>query len=539
MHVHRNHILLLLFVLAVLVPQGICAQSSAVKSLQNQRTQIQNDLNQSSQQLNQNQSEQSEHKEEIQVIDVQLQERLHRIDSLQNDIARLDSLVTVMEITVDKMEKQLQIKKEKYIRSLRLARVYQNMKSPLLFIFSARSLTQMFRRARYSMQYAGYQRALGEEVMHRQTDLLAKKGDLLQIKSELNGKVIRLKVEREALQKEQAMHQSAVVTLQGQEQQLRSDMARKQAALNDLNRQIEAVIAAEMEAARKKAAEEAARKKAAADAARKKAAEEAARKKAEAEAARQKAAAAEAARKKAEAEAEAARKKAEAAAKKSKEQVKAEKEAAKKSEKVDKKVDKAAEAAAKEAARQAKEAKKAEEAAKKAAAEAKKKAESAAKRVDASAPTSTPTPAANAAASGPENSVNRAFESRKGSLPAPITGGYRIGTKFGSYNAQEHVTLDSKGVDYIGSAGAQARAIYDGEVTAVFQTGNTRNILVRHGSYISVYCNLSSVSVSKGQHVSTNTTLGTVAADSNGNYTLHFQLRKESSKLNPEAWVAH
>ena len=57
--------------------------------------------------------------------------------------------------------------------------------------------------------------------------------------------------------------------------------------------------------------------------------------------------------------------------------------------------------------------------------------------------------------------------------------------------------------------------------------------MVRHGVYISVYCNLSSVSVHKGQRVSTRQGLGTVGSD----HILQFQLRKLQSRLNPEAWI--
>ena len=57
--------------------------------------------------------------------------------------------------------------------------------------------------------------------------------------------------------------------------------------------------------------------------------------------------------------------------------------------------------------------------------------------------------------------------------------------------------------------------------------------MVRHGVYISVYCNLKSVNVSRGQKVSTRQALGTVGADN----ILQFQLRKERTKLNPEAWL--
>ena len=59
----------------------------------------------------------------------------------------------------------------------------------------------------------------------------------------------------------------------------------------------------------------------------------------------------------------------------------------------------------------------------------------------------------------------------------------------------------------------------------------------RHGSYISVYCNLSSVRVSKGQKVKARDILGVVENDGSGNCVLHFQLRKEKQKLNPEVWI--
>ena len=57
--------------------------------------------------------------------------------------------------------------------------------------------------------------------------------------------------------------------------------------------------------------------------------------------------------------------------------------------------------------------------------------------------------------------------------------------------------------------------------------------MVRHGVYISVYANLKSVSVHRGQKVSTRQGLGIVGNDN----ILQFQLRKETAKLNPEVWL--
>lgn len=135
--------------------------------------------------------------------------------------------------------------------------------------------------------------------------------------------------------------------------------------------------------------------------------------------------------------------------------------------------------------------------------------------------------------------LSGSFEKNKGILPMPITGPYVIVSHYGQYavDGLRNVKLDNKGIDIKGKAGAKARAIFDGEVSAIFKYNGLNNVLVRHGNYISVYCNLSSVSVKKGDKVSTKQNIGTIHQDASGSVVLHFQLRKETTKLNPEAWL--
>lgn len=131
------------------------------------------------------------------------------------------------------------------------------------------------------------------------------------------------------------------------------------------------------------------------------------------------------------------------------------------------------------------------------------------------------------------------FAANQGRLPVPITGSYVVSSHFGTYNVDglRNVRLDNKGINLTSPGGAQARCIFDGEVTMIFNMGGFSNVIVRHGSYISVYCNLAGVSVRRGQRVSTRQLLGPVGRDASGNCTLHFQLRHETTKLNPELWI--
>ena len=136
-----------------------------------------------------------------------------------------------------------------------------------------------------------------------------------------------------------------------------------------------------------------------------------------------------------------------------------------------------------------------------------------------------------------DRQLSGTFESNKGRLPMPITGPYVIVGRYGQYAVAKNVRLDNKGIDIRGKEGAKARAVFDGEVSAIFKYNGLSNVLVRHGNYISVYCNLSSVSVAKGSKVKAREEIGVVQKDASGNAVLHFQLRKETTKLNPEVWL--
>jgi murein DD-endopeptidase MepM/ murein hydrolase activator NlpD len=117
----------------------------------------------------------------------------------------------------------------------------------------------------------------------------------------------------------------------------------------------------------------------------------------------------------------------------------------------------------------------------------------------------------------------------------PISGSYIITSHYGEYAVEglRNVKLDNKGIDIQGRPGAQARAIFDGKVAAVFQLNGLFNVLIRHGNYISVYCNLSSASVKQGDNVSTKQSIGQVFSDmsDSGRTVLHFQLRRERRNL--------
>ena len=141
-----------------------------------------------------------------------------------------------------------------------------------------------------------------------------------------------------------------------------------------------------------------------------------------------------------------------------------------------------------------------------------------------------------------ERALASSFAQNKGRLPAPIRGSYSILRTFGVHQHSEHnrVQVNSSGVDFGVNGDSRAYAVFSGVVSRVFVIpGYGTAIILRHGNYLTVYANLSSVAVSTGSRVSTGQGIGSVGASPDGSSgrLLHFQLWHERTKLNPLAWI--
>lgn len=436
-----------LLVLCISMP--VCAQNSKkVKNLKAQKTQLQKNLKKNQQALVKTGKDVKDGQSYLHHIDRQLEDRVEHIRIMEHEMDSIETEMKHVRANIVSLDAQLADKKQKYLRAIRFSRQFPKVRNTLVFVLSAKSLTQMYRRARYTREYAVYQHDLGRQIQQKQGELMEAQNSLLASKSRMAGLLQEVIRQRRKLNEQQVRQQQYIKNLKRREDNLRDKVSKQQRELSALNKKIDDLIAYEIEQARKRAEAEARRK----------------------------------------AEAEAKRK---AAAKK---QAKTGTSTSKKS---------------------------------------------ASSEGTASKSTKPASSSSGSWLTASDKKLNGTFLQNKGRLPVPITGQYRISGRFGRYNVPglKNVTLDNKGVNYVGKPGARARCIFDGEVTAVFQFSGSKNVLVRHGSYISVYCNLSSVIVRKGQKLRARDLIGTVQADESGNCILHFQLRKETTKLNPEAWI--
>ncbi|MBQ6236928.1 MAG: peptidoglycan DD-metalloendopeptidase family protein [Bacteroidales bacterium] len=136
-----------------------------------------------------------------------------------------------------------------------------------------------------------------------------------------------------------------------------------------------------------------------------------------------------------------------------------------------------------------------------------------------------------------EAALSNDFASNKGKLAWPVA--YTsIARNYGIYTHESGGQNMNNGIDLVTVQGTNVYAVFKGKVTSVFTCPNgTQGIIIRHGDYMTVYANLASLSVKKGQSVSTRATIGTVASDGAGHGEFSFQLWKGRESQNPRSWL--
>lgn len=182
-----------------------------------------------------------------------------------------------------------------------------------------------------------------------------------------------------------------------------------------------------------------------------------------------------------------------------------------------------------------------------AARKAKLEAEKAAKAGKTTTPSKTTTTKTNTKVSDaafeltPEGQiVANNFKSNRGSLPWPVTKGY-ISLPYGDqpHPIQTQLTIHNSGVEITTESGATARSVFQGEVLQVqVLPGGNKAVLIQHGDYITVYQNLSSVSVNKGDKVALKQSIGTIGQNSSGKTVLKFLLSHNTDINNPQSWLS-
>ncbi|MXV37137.1 peptidoglycan DD-metalloendopeptidase family protein [Flavobacteriaceae bacterium Ap0902] len=404
---------------------------------------------------------------------INAQNELVRVTTRERKV--LEDEIYLSQLEINKLRRELGELKREYKDVLVNAYKNKSLQNKVLFVLSSKSFTEAYRRIKYLEKYSGFQGKKAEEIEEKQAAIVATVNQRKAAIADKEKILAKQQVLRENLQLQKQEQSKILEEYQNNAEEIAAQIREKQKENQQLESQIQRIIEEEIRIAREK--------------------EEAERKRREEEARRER----------------------ERLAK-----IEAERQA---------------KLAAERRAREEAEAKRREE--------ANARGEEVAAITPEPAPEPEPVPEPEPspekgyASTSESATLGASFAASKGRLPWPVARGEVVG-RFGR---QPHTVLKNIYENHAGvligtSKGSAARTVYGGTVQAIMTiSGGNKAVMVSHGDHFTVYNNLSSVFVNKGDKVSAKQEIGRVYTDSDGNTILDFQVWRGTTKQDPAGWV--
>jgi septal ring factor EnvC (AmiA/AmiB activator) len=409
---------------------------------------------------------------------IKLKEELIATTSKQTSL--LGNSIVVNQAQIRTLEKELQLLKEEYAKMIVQSYKSRSEESRAMFLLSSESFLQAYKRAQYMKQYTNFRRMQGQEIKSKTNVLYTFNAKLDVQKSAKEQLISENEKEKLSLEKEKEEQQKLVESLKKDKKKIIAEINKRQKESKAIDHKIDKLIReAIAEANRKAAREKAAKEKAKADAV----------VKANAIA---KAKAIEKANAIATANAIAAAK-AKANSKPIPKPIPIPKEVAIAIAKADPVV-------------------------------VPKAAVSTTKMVLTS--------------DGKIDSDN--FKNNKGKLPWPVERGYvSLGYGDQAHPVYKTLVIHNSGLEFSTDSGASARSVFAGEVTSVIIISPVNKVvMLQHGDFFTIYQNLISVNVSKGDKVNARQSLGRIKTNGDGKTILKFAITQNTTYTNPRSWLS-
>ena len=469
--------------------------AQSVKELESQRKLTLKKLESTSKILNETKKSQKSTLNKLVIIKKNINERKVLIKNISTEIGQLDSEMNQLGQEKTLLENRLKSLKSDYAKLVQESHINRSMYAKIMFVLSANSFDQSYRRLRYMQEYSQYRKQQVREI-EKVTAQIVIKNDSLQSHKTTKVEVVKQKEnETKVLSKDEKKEKVLLTDLQKKEKKLLADLKVQQKKANELNAKIERIIAEEIRKAEAKRI------------------------------------AAEKSRIAAEKSRIAAENKRIAAENKLI-------EAHNKRIEAENKAKVAAATAAKTAAKTTT----------KTTTKPTEKTETIAK-VETKAPikqipvlAEVKSTQSTSILTKEETLLSGDFQRNIGRLPWPTSNGFIRG----HFGVQPHpvlkfVTTNNKGVYIQTPSGSTARAVFEGIVTQRFSIPGSNNaVIIKHGNYRTVYANLTQIYVSEGDKVNAKQAIGKIYTDDeNDNKTeLYFQVWNGKSLQNPESWIA-
>lgn len=217
-------------------------QPVTVNSLKNEQQKVRKQIEEQQRKLKANERDVKKRLQNLLIINNEIADKRKSIDTIRHDINRLDGDIHTLESHMKYLESELADRKQRFVKSMRYMHRNRNMQSQLMFIFSAKNLTQMYRRLRFVREYASYQKNQAEAVKSMKAQVTEAYDELTDTKKRKNDLLVRDERERRSLEGKQEEQQKMVSSLQKQQKTIQGIIEQQKKRDAELNAQIDILI---------------------------------------------------------------------------------------------------------------------------------------------------------------------------------------------------------------------------------------------------------------------------------------------------------
>ena len=181
-------------------------------------------------------------------------ENLIRITNQQANL--LTREITSNENRIKQLKDELEELKGDYSRMIRRSYKSKSQQSRIMFLLSAESFLQAYKRLQYMKQYANYRKEQGEEIKRNTIELQQLNESLAEQKKAKDQLIAENRKTRAELEQSKKSQQSLISIIRKKEGQFAAELRQKQQEIDKIDRAIEKMIADAIAASNKESGSE-------------------------------------------------------------------------------------------------------------------------------------------------------------------------------------------------------------------------------------------------------------------------------------------
>lgn len=229
------------------------AQTASIDKLKSEQKKTMERLAETSRMLAQNEKNTQSSLNRLTMLNQQIADRQLLISQINDEITLTDREITHLTKEIDEKNAELERVKKDYAELIYHTHLKRSSNDKLMFILSAKTLSQSYRRLRYLQEFSDYRKSQAKQIEALTIDLGNKLVALDHNKKEKERALKSRERENEQLQVEKQKQQTIIQDLKKNENSLRVKLKEQQKQMDELNNKIAKLIAEEERKAREKA----------------------------------------------------------------------------------------------------------------------------------------------------------------------------------------------------------------------------------------------------------------------------------------------